>query len=177
MKIVIGERYRLKSDGTDAKVIELCEHGVIYRYCGDSDENMYIRSRKQFIERFKPVDMISNLEPYTAYLEVDPADTLLIRVKGLDNLMGYIAHEGRCFIQSCGSQHDVTEVWEKHGMKVDTTPVEWRGGTYKISEKGYLTREDIYCGLIWNLRYKAPQTGCEDENIIRYKVTETPKIF
>ena len=114
-------------------------------------------------------------KPRGLYLEVDIYDYLLIKYKNEE--VGFIKNEGECTILSHEAYIKTYEQWREDGMIIDETPVQWRGGTYRIINSYYLTRTDILCGEIYRFDSCRASVDCKDENIIRFKHNNRPVLF
>jgi hypothetical protein len=173
MKLEVGKKYECLVTGREIEILEIGDKCVFYSLDTDEVDCMRLEVLCSLV---KPVDRIEELEPFTAYLEVNLSGWLYIKVKDCGD-MGFITRDGRCCIQSFEPMHKATEEWMKHGCKVGTTPVEWRGGTYHITDYGYLGRKDIEAGGIWDFKNFYPISHCDDNNIIRWCSNNSPKIF
>lgn len=174
MKIEKGKKYR--KCGFQKFVVTILDVGKDYVvYSGSPANTVSAYPIVQFEKEFKPINRIEELEPYTAYLDVY-GGWLCVLVKGEEHPMGFINEEGRCHIQSCPYHHEATEQWIEHGCKIDHTPVEWRGGKYRLNDC-FLERYDTDWGHIWHLKQKGAVGGCTDENIVRYPDDLRAKIF
>lgn len=113
------------------------------------------------------------------YLEVNTNNTLLIKIMGYNDVLfendaGYITYNGECCILSSIHQHKAWEYWNDKGMKVDSTPMKWRGKEYNV---GYgILSSNIPFQRIYDFKKCTPLSDCSDPNIKRYP-NGTVKIF
>lgn len=98
-------------------------------------------------------------------LEVSSIGSL--HIKYGEGLIGLITVNGRCNILNDSSTVETYEKWRENGMKVDSTPIEWRGGMYQITDSHDLVRRN-YTG-IYDFDGCQYYARCKDENIKRFK--------
>ena len=92
-----------------------------------------------------------------------------------DNCIGTIGPEGRCHILNTDGKITAYEKWRKSGMKIDKTEVSWRGKDYRLLPSGELASGPR--GFIYDFKECRAETGCEDENIVRFKHNKRPILY
>ncbi len=92
-------------------------------------------------------------------------------------LIGSITADGKCRMLSTDGKVESYYLWRDNGMKIDSTPVKWRGGDYYIDSDGNLIRSDIRHGVVHSFCTCEYIDGCQDPNIIRFKHNNRPRPF
>ncbi len=107
-------------------------------------------------------------------LVIDSDGSLNIEYKG--NTVGYITTGGYCNILSASHWIGIYEQWRAGGMHVDSTPVEWRGKEYYISQNYKLKGKGEGLG-IYDFDFCNTLPFYKDDNIIRHKHNNKPVLF
>ena len=141
--------------------------------------------KKKHKELGREIEKLENGSDYVMGLRACfSTEWLEIRVGS--SIIGGIHSDGRVEILSDKRWVSRYEKWREKGMKVSIDVVEWRGGKYKIGgEVGALQRIDNYVlrrvdierGCIYNFDACLSISGCQDENIRRFKHNNRPIIF
>ncbi len=99
-------------------------------------------------------------------LEVDEYGCL--RIYYGDEQVGHISTKGKCYILSTDTRVNTYNLWREEGMHIDPSVVEWRGGKYRITERGNLYRNAIIAGSIYDFKECMYSSNCKDTNIKRH---------
>jgi len=88
--------------------------------------------------------------------------------------VGFISKLGECYILTNSYQRKAYLEWRKNGMKIDSTPIKWRGGEYEINQYMEIRRTNIGNGAIFNFNAIYYYEACKDPNIIRWEHNGKP---
>ena len=106
------------------------------------------------------------------WLDVDN-EHLIIYYK--QDTVGYITPKGECFILSCHQQRDAYIQWLNSGNKIFLDTIKWKDSIYEITDMYILQRTDNT--KIYDFELAVTCEACEDDNIMRYPVNNTPILY
>jgi hypothetical protein len=88
--------------------------------------------------------------------------------------IGYVSTLGECKILNDKVSVEYYELWREKGMKVCTDKVKWRGKYYKLNDGTCGLYEVNSRSTIYDFKNCNYISGCQDNNIVRFKHNNKP---
>jgi len=97
-------------------------------------------------------------------------------IKYKEDTIGYINTKGECYILACDQQKEVYIQWLNSKQNVNSAEVTWRDKQYYIRpDKALVELEGN--NWIYDFEFARVYIDCNDDNIVRYPVNNTPILY